>query len=65
MLVTKVPRIVIQPPDGFNKKSNPSNLLYEFSLMDLEDFPDVLNKCKEIIDKVRDSTQTWGFFPGD
>ncbi|KAL2475117.1 1-aminocyclopropane-1-carboxylate oxidase3 [Abeliophyllum distichum] len=56
---TKVPRIFIQPPDDYDKKSNPR---YEFPLIDLEGFYDDLNRCKEIIDSVRDASETWGFF---
>ncbi|CAI9775960.1 unnamed protein product [Fraxinus pennsylvanica] len=57
--LTKVPRIFIQPPDDFDKKSNPQ---YEFPLIDLEGFCDDLNRRKEIIDKVKDAAETWGFF---
>ncbi|XP_022873792.1 1-aminocyclopropane-1-carboxylate oxidase homolog [Olea europaea var. sylvestris] len=57
--ITKVPRIFIQPPDDFDRKSNPQ---FEFPLIDLEGFRDDPNGRKEIIDKVRDAAETWGFF---
>ncbi|KAL2463649.1 1-aminocyclopropane-1-carboxylate oxidase-like protein 3 [Forsythia ovata] len=60
--ITKVPRIFIQPPDDYDKKSNPSNPLCEFPLIDLEGFSDDPNKRKEIIDSVRDASEAWGFF---
>ncbi|TMW95744.1 hypothetical protein EJD97_008393 [Solanum chilense] len=58
--VSKVPQIFISPPDTY---SNSNTGQFIFPVIDLQDMDshDQINR-KKVIEKVRDASETWGFF---
>ncbi|KAH0720446.1 hypothetical protein KY290_005383 [Solanum tuberosum] len=61
--ITKIPRIFILPPKNRTDSSDTCDTHFIFPVIDLEsiDKTDSI-KHKEIVDKVRDASETWGFF---
>ncbi|KAG8370382.1 hypothetical protein BUALT_Bualt14G0111200 [Buddleja alternifolia] len=57
--ITKVPRIFIHPQ---NNTHNKTNVQLKFPLIDLKNFHEDPIKHKEVIDRVRDASGSWGFF---
>ncbi|KAL2486769.1 1-aminocyclopropane-1-carboxylate oxidase1 [Abeliophyllum distichum] len=61
--VTKVPQIIIHPPEiDSYKTSNTEKAEYLFPVINLDGMAKDPNKHKEIVDKIRDASETWGFF---
>ncbi|KAG8370381.1 hypothetical protein BUALT_Bualt14G0111100 [Buddleja alternifolia] len=60
--VTKLPRIFIHPPELLANITNSNNKQFQFPIIDLVGIENDLTKRKEIVDKVRDASETWGFF---
>ncbi|KAG8370380.1 hypothetical protein BUALT_Bualt14G0111000 [Buddleja alternifolia] len=60
--VTKLPRIFIHPPELLHNVTNPNNKQFHFPIIDLDGIRDDSAKRKEFVDKVRDASETWGFF---
>lgn len=56
--VSQVPRIFIQPPDDFTT----GDTKFSFPVIDLQDMNTDPARRKEIVDMVRDASETWGFF---
>ncbi|KAJ9700624.1 hypothetical protein PVL29_006098 [Vitis rotundifolia] len=56
--VSQVPRIFIQPPDDFTT----GDTEFSFPVIDLQDMNTDPDRRKEIVDMVRDASETWGFF---
>ncbi|KAK4343198.1 hypothetical protein RND71_039014 [Anisodus tanguticus] len=57
--VSKVPKIFITPPDTSTKNSNEQS---KFPIIDLQGIDgDQINR-KEVVEKVCDASETWGFF---
>lgn len=56
--VSQVPRIFIQPPDDFTT----GDTKFSFPVIDLQDTNTDPARRKEIVDMVRDASETWGFF---
>ncbi|OIS98877.1 PREDICTED: 1-aminocyclopropane-1-carboxylate oxidase homolog [Nicotiana attenuata] len=59
--ITKVPRIFIQPTQ-IQESLNSCATKFIFPVIDLEGFDKDPMKHKEIVEKVRDASETWGFF---
>lgn len=60
--VSKVPKIFISPSDT-TKKSNSSTEQFIFPVINLQGIIDGDQiKRKEVVEKVRDASETWGFF---
>ncbi|XP_016437701.1 1-aminocyclopropane-1-carboxylate oxidase homolog [Nicotiana tabacum] len=59
--ITKVPRIFIHPQESIHNSSNSTEKKLIFPVIDLEGIDHPI-KHKEIVDKVRDASETWGFF---
>ncbi|WMV47927.1 hypothetical protein MTR67_041312 [Solanum verrucosum] len=57
--ITKVPQIFILPPKN---KAEICETHFVFSVIDLQGIDEDPIKHKEIVDKVRDASETWGFF---
>ncbi|CAL8992581.1 unnamed protein product [Prunus brigantina] len=63
--ITVVPRIFHQPPDQYSINNNFDSEATQFSVpvIDLEGLEfDRTTKCKEIVTKVGEASETWGFF---
>lgn len=61
--ITEIPRIFHQPPDEFEKSSLiTADAKFSFPIIDLEGVKNGLVDRKEIVDKVRNASETWGFF---
>ncbi|KAG8370379.1 hypothetical protein BUALT_Bualt14G0110900 [Buddleja alternifolia] len=60
--VTKLPRIFIHPPELLHNVTNPNNKQFHFPIVDLDGIKDDTAKRKEFVGKVRDASETWGFF---
>ncbi|CAI9097705.1 OLC1v1034177C1 [Oldenlandia corymbosa var. corymbosa] len=56
--VTKVPPMFIGRPE----KSYPTSTEYEFPIIDLKGIGEDPAKRKQVVEKVRDASGTWGFF---
>ncbi|KAK6794132.1 hypothetical protein RDI58_007585 [Solanum bulbocastanum] len=57
--ITKVPQIFIPPPKNRAEKCETN---FTFPVIDLQGIDEDPIKHKEIVDKVRDASETWGFF---
>ncbi|KAI8010461.1 hypothetical protein LOK49_LG06G02713 [Camellia lanceoleosa] len=57
-----VPKIFIQPPDNFNKTTNPTNTQFSFPIIDLTGIDRDLVRHREVVDEVCEASETWGFF---
>ncbi|KAL7251488.1 hypothetical protein ACSBR1_013342 [Camellia fascicularis] len=57
-----VPKIFIQPPDNFNKTTNPTNTQFSFPIIDLTGIDKDPVRHREVVDEVREASETWGFF---
>ncbi|KAM7462956.1 hypothetical protein LguiA_031077 [Lonicera macranthoides] len=60
--ITHVPRIFIHKPDPFDKNSNPDTPEFILPIIDLENINKDAKKHDEIVDKVREASETLGFF---
>ncbi|WMV47952.1 hypothetical protein MTR67_041337 [Solanum verrucosum] len=60
--ITKVPRIFMLPPKDRPESSDTCETQFIFPVIDLEGIAKDPIKHKEIVDKVRDASETWGFF---
>ncbi|KAI8010458.1 hypothetical protein LOK49_LG06G02714 [Camellia lanceoleosa] len=54
-----VPKIFIQPPDNFNKTTNTQ---FSFPIIDLTGIDKDPVRHREVVDEVREASETWGFF---
>ncbi|XP_075098530.1 1-aminocyclopropane-1-carboxylate oxidase homolog [Nicotiana tabacum] len=59
--ITKVPRIFIHP-EALENPSSPKKTSFIFPLIDLQNMNKDPIKHKEIVSKIRDAAETWGFF---
>ncbi|XP_050216346.1 1-aminocyclopropane-1-carboxylate oxidase homolog 1-like [Mercurialis annua] len=59
--ITKIPRIFHQPPNALHNISD-TNTNFSFPIIDLQGVENSADSRKEIIEKVRDASETWGFF---
>lgn len=61
--ITQVPRIFIHPPDHTsNNPSNSTQTQFKFPLIDLSGIKTDPIRRKEVVDKVLDASEKWGFF---
>ncbi|OIS98876.1 PREDICTED: 1-aminocyclopropane-1-carboxylate oxidase homolog [Nicotiana attenuata] len=60
--ITEVPRMFIQPQKIQESLNSCCATKFIFPVIDLEGFDKDPIKHKEIVDKVRDASETWGFF---
>ncbi|KAG6732626.1 hypothetical protein I3842_01G187000 [Carya illinoinensis] len=62
--VTEIPRIFHLPPAGFDKNlvSDHDNQFSTIPVIDLEGIEKDVTKRKEVVETVRDASETWGFF---
>ncbi|PHU21697.1 1-aminocyclopropane-1-carboxylate oxidase -like protein [Capsicum chinense] len=60
--ITEVPQIFILPPKYRPESSDTCESQFIFPVIDLEGINEDPIKHKEIMDKVRDASETWGFF---
>ncbi|MCE3050146.1 Acyl CoA oxidase [Datura stramonium] len=60
--ITKVPQMFILPPKNRAKTSDTCEKHFTFPVIDIEGIDEDPIKHKEIVDKVRDASETWGFF---
>lgn len=60
--ITKVPPIFILPPKNRAKFSDTCETGFIFPVIDLRGIDEDPMKRKEIVDKVREASETWGFF---
>ncbi|KAL2509878.1 1-aminocyclopropane-1-carboxylate oxidase-like protein 5 [Forsythia ovata] len=62
--ITKVPHIFIQLQDSPDRvTTTPRNIGLSIPIIDLDGVDKDPIKYKEIVDKIRDASETWGFFP--
>lgn len=60
--INKVPQIFITPPDKTTKNSTSTTEQFIFPVIDLQGIDDDQINQKKVVDKVRDASETWGFF---
>ncbi|KAB1219161.1 hypothetical protein CJ030_MR3G008361 [Morella rubra] len=60
--VTEIPRIFHQPPDNFNKPSVTGDTQFVIPVIDLGGIDKDVIKRKDVVERVRDASETWGFF---
>lgn len=61
--IVKIPRIFYNPADNFAKTTQFSNdTEYKFPIIDLERLDKDPIQRKEIVERVRNASETWGFF---
>lgn len=61
--VDKIPRIFIHPHDVLDEMPERSKTHYNFPIIDLDGINDLVgNKRKEIVDRVCEASENWGFF---
>ncbi|KAJ1395419.1 Oxoglutarate/iron-dependent dioxygenase [Sesbania bispinosa] len=60
--VTKIPRIFHQPLDEFEKDSTSSSTQLGVPSIDLEDVHKDPTRRKVVVEKIREASETWGFF---
>ncbi|KAK4388175.1 1-aminocyclopropane-1-carboxylate oxidase1 [Sesamum angolense] len=60
--VTKLPRIFIHPPENLRDIKNPTKTHFDFPLIDLDGVDENPRIRQEIVDRVREASETWGFF---
>ncbi|KAL0414348.1 UNVERIFIED_CONTAM: 1-aminocyclopropane-1-carboxylate oxidase1 [Sesamum radiatum] len=58
--ITRVPRIFIHPPQNLEDITKKSE--FRFPVIDLDGVDDDCLKRKEIVDRILDASETWGFF---
>ncbi|XP_050216344.1 1-aminocyclopropane-1-carboxylate oxidase homolog 1-like [Mercurialis annua] len=59
--ITKIPRIFHQPPHLLHNISHTDNN-FSFPTIDLQGLQNSADSRKEIVEKVRDASENWGFF---
>ncbi|TMX04727.1 hypothetical protein EJD97_005139 [Solanum chilense] len=60
--ISMVPQIFILPPKNRPESSNTCETQFSFPVIDLEGINEDPIKHKEIVEKVRNASETWGFF---
>ncbi|KAI3469735.1 hypothetical protein Pfo_026398 [Paulownia fortunei] len=60
--ITRVPRIFIHPPENLENITKKSNIQFRFPVIDLVGIHKDPARHKEIVDKVLNASETWGFF---
>lgn len=60
--IDRIPRIFYHPPDDFDKIPVLGNFQYNFPTIDLEGVEEDPIQRKKIVDRVRNASETWGFF---
>ncbi|KAK6145957.1 hypothetical protein DH2020_019826 [Rehmannia glutinosa] len=60
--ITKIPRIFIHPPQNVKDITSPTKTQFSFPVIDLQDFEKDPSKREKIVDRVREASETWGFF---
>ncbi|KAL3329044.1 hypothetical protein AABB24_036246 [Solanum stoloniferum] len=60
--ITKIPQIFILPPKNRPELSDTNETQFIFPVIDLEGIDEDPIKHKEIVNKVREASETWGFF---
>ncbi|PHT38988.1 Deacetoxyvindoline 4-hydroxylase [Capsicum baccatum] len=60
--ITKVPQIFIPQPNNRAESPDTCETQFTFPVIDLEGIDKDPIKHKEIVDRVRDASETWGFF---
>ncbi|GFP95909.1 1-aminocyclopropane-1-carboxylate oxidase homolog 1 [Phtheirospermum japonicum] len=60
--VARVPRIFIHPPENLQNISKNSNKRFEFPIIDLDGVNKDPVEHKNIVNKILDASQEWGFF---
>ncbi|KAG8370384.1 hypothetical protein BUALT_Bualt14G0111400 [Buddleja alternifolia] len=60
--ITRVPRIFIHPPENLQNITKTTGTKFSFPVINLDGIDEDPQKRKQVIDKVRDASETWGFF---
>ncbi|KAK6914065.1 Isopenicillin N synthase-like, Fe(2+) 2OG dioxygenase domain [Dillenia turbinata] len=60
--ITRIPRIFIRSPENNDEKQDSGKTQFTLPIIDLEGFNGELIRRKEIVGKVRDASENWGFF---
>ncbi|CAJ2659246.1 unnamed protein product [Trifolium pratense] len=60
--ILKIPSFFHHPPDKFLKATNSTNTQYTIPVIDFTNIGKDPNTRQEIISKVRDASEAWGFF---
>ncbi|KAK6914066.1 Isopenicillin N synthase-like, Fe(2+) 2OG dioxygenase domain [Dillenia turbinata] len=60
--IPSIPRIFIRPPENNDEKQDSGKTQFTLPIIDLEGFNDDLIRRREIMGKVRDASENWGFF---
>ncbi|KAL3828717.1 hypothetical protein ACJIZ3_017519 [Penstemon smallii] len=60
--ITKVPRIFVHPPENINSFTTPNSNQFNFPVINLDGINKDPTKHKEIVEKIRDASGSWGFF---
>jgi isopenicillin N synthase-like dioxygenase len=60
--ITQLPRIFIHPPESLDQTPNPDHPILDFPIIDLRGLGEDGIRHKEIVDRVREASENWGFF---
>jgi hypothetical protein len=60
--ITVIPRIFYQPPDDFDNTSVSGDTHSCIPVIDLQGIDQDVIKRKEVVERLRDASETWGFF---
>ncbi|KAK6145968.1 hypothetical protein DH2020_019837 [Rehmannia glutinosa] len=60
--ITKIPRIFIHPPQNVQDIMSPTKTRFNFPVIDLDGIDKYPSKHEKIIDRIREASETWGFF---
>ncbi|PIN16397.1 hypothetical protein CDL12_10944 [Handroanthus impetiginosus] len=60
--ITKLPRIFVHPPQNLQNLTNPTKTQFSFPIIDLNGIENDRGKHEKIVEKVREASETWGFF---
>ncbi|KAH6808993.1 2-oxoglutarate and oxygenase superfamily protein [Perilla frutescens var. frutescens] len=61
--ITQVPEIFFNPQNDSHKKLSSDNTLHlKFPILDLKDVDENSTRRKAIVEKIREASETWGFF---
>ncbi|AES66425.1 putative deacetoxyvindoline 4-hydroxylase [Medicago truncatula] len=60
--ILKIPTLFHHPPDKFSKSTNSTNTQHIIPIIDLANIGKDPNTRQEIISKIKEASETWGFF---
>ncbi|PIN16401.1 Iron/ascorbate family oxidoreductase [Handroanthus impetiginosus] len=60
--ITKIPKIFFLPPDQYSDPPVTNKIEFQIPILDLNGIEKDPIQRKQVVDKIRDASETWGFF---